>query len=57
MRTEFGLHLHFRSLFMFLKMIIYTENSPYFYLTELAAKCTAKRMVPDYISEKVMQKP
>ena len=30
------------------------ENSPYFYLTELAAKCTAKRMVPDYISEKVM---
>ena len=32
------------------------ENSPYFYLTELAAKCTAKRMVPDYISEKVMKK-
>lgn len=30
------------------------ENSPYFYLTELAAKCTAKRMVPDYISEKKM---
>ena len=30
------------------------EGSPYFYLTELAAKCTAKRMVPDYISEKVM---
>ena len=30
------------------------ENSEYFYLTELAAKCTAKRMVPDYISEKVM---
>ncbi|MGN0457753.1 MAG: anaerobic ribonucleoside-triphosphate reductase [Eubacterium sp.] len=30
------------------------EDSPYFYLTELAAKCTAKRMVPDYISEKVM---
>ena len=30
------------------------DNSPYFYLTELAAKCTAKRMVPDYISEKVM---
>ena len=29
-------------------------NSKYFYLTELAAKCTAKRMVPDYISEKVM---
>lgn len=30
------------------------ENSPYWYLTELAAKCTAKRMVPDYISEKKM---
>ena len=31
-----------------------TEDQPYFYLTELAAKCTAKRMVPDYISEKKM---
>ena len=31
-----------------------TEDSPYWYLTELAAKCTAKRMVPDYISEKKM---
>ena len=30
------------------------EDSPYWYLTELAAKCTAKRMVPDYISEKKM---
>lgn len=30
------------------------EDSPYFYLTEMAAKCTAKRMVPDYISEKKM---
>lgn len=29
-------------------------ESPYYYLTELAAKCTAKRMVPDYISEKIM---
>ena len=29
-----------------------TEDSKYFYLTELAAECTAKRMVPDYISEK-----
>lgn len=29
-------------------------DSPYYYLTELAAKCTAKRMVPDYISEKLM---
>ena len=31
------------------------ENSKYWYLTELAAKCTAKRMVPDYISEKKMK--
>jgi len=31
------------------------EDSPYYYLTELAAKCTAKRMVPDYISEKKMK--
>ena len=31
------------------------KNSKYWYLTELAAKCTAKRMVPDYISEKVMK--
>jgi ribonucleoside-triphosphate reductase len=31
-----------------------TEDAPYWYLTQLAAKCTAKRMVPDYISEKVM---
>ena len=31
------------------------EGSKYYYLTELACKCTAKRMVPDYISEKVMK--
>lgn len=31
-----------------------TENSKYWYLTELAAKCTSKRLVPDYISEKIM---
>ena len=31
------------------------EGTPYFELTKLAAKCTAKRMVPDYISEKVMK--
>ncbi len=30
------------------------EGTPYYYLTKLAAKCTAKRMVPDYISEKIM---
>ena len=32
-----------------------TTESPYWYLTELAARCTAKRMVPDYISAKVMK--
>lgn len=32
------------------------EDSPYWYLTKLAAECTAKRMVPDYISEKIMLK-
>ena len=32
-----------------------SEGSEYFYLTELAAKCTAKRLVPDYISEKKMK--
>ncbi len=32
------------------------EGSKYWYLTQLAAKCTAKRMVPDYISEKMMLK-
>ncbi|QNL44016.1 anaerobic ribonucleoside-triphosphate reductase [Oscillibacter hominis] len=31
------------------------DDSPYYYLTRLAAKCTAKRMVPDYISEKKMK--
>lgn len=33
-----------------------TEGSKYWELTKLAAKCTAKRMVPDYISEKIMRK-
>jgi ribonucleoside-triphosphate reductase len=32
------------------------EGSKYWYLTQLAAKCTAKRLVPDYISEKIMKK-
>ncbi|HAB61593.1 MAG TPA: anaerobic ribonucleoside-triphosphate reductase [Lachnospiraceae bacterium] len=32
-----------------------SEDSEYYYLTELAAKCTTKRMVPDYISEKMMR--
>ena len=33
-----------------------TEDSRFWYLTKLAAECTAKRMVPDYISEKIMLK-
>ena len=33
-----------------------TEDSKYWHLTELAAKCTAKRMVPDYISAKIMKR-
>ena len=33
-----------------------TEDSKYWDITKLSAKCTAKRMVPDYISEKVMKK-
>lgn len=32
-----------------------TEDAPYWYLTKLAAECTAKRMVPDYISAKIMK--
>ena len=32
-----------------------SPEAPYYYLTELAARCTAKRMVPDYISEKMMK--
>ena len=32
-----------------------TEDAPYWHLTEMAAKCTAKRMVPDYISAKIMK--
>lgn len=32
-----------------------TEDTPYFYLTRLAAECSAKRLVPDYISEKIMK--
>lgn len=31
------------------------DDSPYYYLTKLAAECTAKRMVPDYISAKIMK--
>ena len=45
----------FPKLIYVLEEDIISEDSPYWYLTELAARCTAKRMVPDYISEKVMK--
>ncbi len=44
----------FPKLFYVLEEDNVTPDSPYYYLTQLAAKCTAKRMVPDYISEKKM---
>lgn len=44
----------FPKLLYFLEEDNIHPNSKYWYLTELAAKCTAKRMVPDYISEKIM---
>lgn len=46
----------FPKLLYFLDENNITEDSPYWYLTELAAKCTAKRMVPDYISVKIMKR-
>ena len=45
----------FRKLIYVLEDDNIREGTPYFYLTKLAAKCTAKRMVPDYISEKKMK--
>ncbi|MBQ1942907.1 MAG: anaerobic ribonucleoside-triphosphate reductase, partial [Clostridia bacterium] len=44
----------FPKLFYVLEPDNISEDQPYWYLTELSAKCTAKRMVPDYISEKKM---
>lgn len=46
----------FPKLLYFLDENNITEDSPYWYLTVLAAKCTAKRMVPDYISVKIMKR-
>lgn len=46
----------FPKLLYFLDENNITPDSKYWYLTELAAKCTAKRMVPDYISVKIMKK-
>ena len=57
MKNEVGVYITqaFPKLLYVLDEDNITEDSKYFYLTELAAKCTAKRMVPDYISAKVMR--
>ena len=56
MKNEKGVYITpaFPKLLYVLEKDNITEDSKYWYLTELAAKCTAKRMVPDYISEKMM---
>ena len=56
MKNEKGVYITpaFPKLLYVLEEANIHEDSKYWYLTELAAKCTAKRMVPDYISEKVM---
>ena len=56
MKNEVGVYITqaFPKLLYVLEEDNVYENSEYWYLTKLAAKCTAKRMVPDYISEKVM---
>ncbi len=56
MKNEVGIYVTqaFPKLLYVLEEDNIHEDSKYYYLTELAAKCTAKRMVPDYISEKIM---
>lgn len=56
-KNEAGVYVTpaFPKLIMVLEEDNIHETSKYWYLTELAAKCTAKRMVPDYISEKIMK--
>ena len=56
-KNEQGVYITpaFPKLLYFLEEDNIREDSKYYYLTELAAKCTAKRMVPDYISEKLMR--
>ena len=56
-KNEKGIHITsaFPKLIYVLDENNITEDSEYYYLTELAAKCTAKRLVPDYISAKVMK--
>ena len=55
-KNEKGVYITpaFPKLLYVLEEVNIHENSKYWYLTKLAAECTAKRMVPDYISEKVM---
>ena len=57
MKNEKGVYITpaFPKLLYILEEDNIKEGSKYYYLTELACKCTAKRMVPDYISEKVMK--
>lgn len=57
MKNEKGVYITpaFPKLLYVLEEDNINENAPYYYLTQLAAKCTAKRMVPDYISEKMMK--
>lgn len=56
MKNEKGVYITpaFPKLLYVLEEANIHEDSKYYYLTQLAAKCTAKRMVPDYISEKIM---
>ena len=57
MKNECGVYITpaFPKLLYVLEEDNIRKDSKYYYLTKLAAKCTAKRMVPDYISEKVMK--
>lgn len=57
MKNEKGVYITpaFPKLLYVLEEDNISKDSKYYYLTELAAKCTAKRMVPDYISEKMMK--
>ena len=57
MKNEMGVYITpaFPKLLYVLEEDNIHEKSKYYYLTKLAAKCTAKRMVPDYISEKIMK--
>lgn len=57
MKNEVGVYVTqaFPKLLYVLEENNINKGAPYYYLTQLAAECTAKRMVPDYISEKIMK--